>query len=292
MRTRWMCLAAVAMAAGAPGPAHAASPWLAKGRVLGADDQYVVWTAPRGGSRVLDLRTGRRVPLRSPRGCRPKAYGSGAVLFTCDAAGGWPAQPAVLELATRRLVIRSLPSALDLGNVSSGSWVAIGREWIEARIIGYHYTATVYLSRRSPYVSTGRPTPTTAPDLDAPAVMQPLCGPGTGLEGPGAVIQQRDGWAVRTARAAGGRADITLWRCGAPAIETLCRGTCGTARLYGGRVIWTDLGTTFVRRVEGGSVTRVMRTGQTAEAAWGSGGRLAATFTTADGPRVGLVALP
>ena len=257
---KWRVAVAIVLAAlgWLAGAAHGAVRLVGTGELIGADRDHAAWRTSDGAV-VFNARSGRRVAVPAPRAdCAATGVGAGLLLFSCTSRTS-PADlgPTIWRLRDRSWSVRTAPAALDLGNVDGIDWVGAGRSWLRARVRGYHFDVTRFLSRATPEVFPGQPYgATTTPDLDAPRLTRSVCGPGAPqpvasdpyeTRDPYGPVQLSHGWAL-----AGGA--VVLWRCGADRTETLCSAACSDGVIRGRDVMWVEDGRVAARRLTGGRV--------------------------------------
>jgi hypothetical protein len=215
-------------------------------QMIGSDGaRFAAWHEDPAVTDVYDAlrRTTTRVP--APAGCVVTGIGAAALVATCDAhpflstATVWD-----LPRGVWRAVVAPDPGG---GDFESRTFVGIGRRWIQAERLGYHFSYSAFYAR-SDGSAYGGPSPFGAhvqPDLGLAGLRRQLCSP---LR---AIVQERssestDGWyplqlggryAIAAPRSPGA---VVLRHCGTMRERVVCRRWCFTPALVRGHVLWAD----------------------------------------------------
>ena len=215
---------------------------------------YAAYLDASGTTRVLGG-DGRQVAtFQTPPGATLQAVGGGNLLWDLTKGSSLPTAR-ILDIATG-LTTDVGPEPWYARGFSYVTLADVGRYWMSAGAVGYHYAYSAYLNWRTGIfsgnvstISEPRNTARNVPDVDAPALWRRLCRP----------LHRRSAFDPRTGAAETGDqwlpyqyeypyglrrtlrgTRLLLDRCGRRRSRTLssCRGSCGDARLGAGIVVW------------------------------------------------------
>src|SRR5215207_356314 len=150
----------------------------AAGSLLRADDRHAAWQLPGGDVALFDSRDGGVREVPSPPGCRFADVGGGKVLWSC---GVQRDEGRVLDVRTG--AVSMFAEAAD-SSVESVKWTAVGEEWVQSSVTGYHYSGVPNyhnLRTREVVYNQAIDRRREIEDLDLPGLRRGLC-PGVGPE--------------------------------------------------------------------------------------------------------------